>query len=159
MRRVVPGELAFALGVVGLGLFFAFETTAIPVTPVYSRIGPRVFPIIVSAGLILIGLLLVRDALAGCHLQESGATEESRETNWLALTWMSLGLALNVVLMERAGFVLASSLLFWLTARGFGSRRPLRDAAIAILLCTVVYLGFTRGLDLPLPAGILKGVF
>ncbi|HWP35832.1 MAG TPA: tripartite tricarboxylate transporter TctB family protein, partial [Thermodesulfobacteriota bacterium] len=73
-----------------------------------------------------------------------------------ALGLLGLALVLDVLLVERAGFVPASSLLFWLTARGFGSRRPFRDAAVALLLSLAVYLGVTRGLTLPLPAGPLE---
>jgi len=40
----------------------------------------------------------------------------------------------------------------------FGSRRYLRDAAIGVILSAVIFLGFTRGLDLSLPAGILEGL-
>jgi len=64
-------------------------------------------------------------------------------------------MGLSVVLLERAGFILSSSLLFWLVARGFESAKPVRDAAVGLLLSIVVYLAFTRGLGLSLPPGIL----
>jgi putative tricarboxylic transport membrane protein len=54
--------------------------------------------------------------------------------------------------------VIASAVLFCCVAYGFGSRRYLRDAAIALLLAIIVYVGFTRGLNLPLPAGLLQGI-
>ena len=63
-----------------------------------------------------------------------------------------------MLLIERAGFIIASAVLFVCVAYGFGSRRYLRDGIIAILLAIVVYIGFTRGLSLPLPAGVLKGI-
>jgi len=50
-------------------------------------------------------------------------------------------------------FVLAATLLFVLTARGFGSRAVLRDAAIGFVLALIAFLGFTLGLGLTLPAG------
>jgi hypothetical protein len=45
--------------------------------------------------------------------------------------------------------------LFWLTARGFNSTRPLRDAGIAVAVSTATYLLFVRLLQLPLPRGVL----
>ena len=65
---------------------------------------------------------------------------------------------LCLALFERGGFVIASSALFWVAARGFGSRRPLRDAVIAVALAVVVFLAFTRGLGLSLPLGVLGGL-
>ena len=69
-----------------------------------------------------------------------------------------LGLAggLFLLLAGRAGFIVAASLLFWLVARAFGDHRPLRDGAAAVLLATVVYAAFARGLGLALPAGPLE---
>jgi len=43
--------------------------------------------------------------------------------------------------------------LFVLIARGFGSRRLLRDALIAVALAAVVFFVFTNGLGLKLPSG------
>jgi putative tricarboxylic transport membrane protein len=40
-----------------------------------------------------------------------------------------------------------------LIARGFGSRRPVRDLGIAVALSVVVFYVFTLGLGLSLPAG------
>jgi putative tricarboxylic transport membrane protein len=37
----------------------------------------------------------------------------------------------------------------------FGSRQYLRNLVIAILLAVLVYIGFTRGLNLQLPPGVL----
>jgi hypothetical protein len=56
--------------------------------------------------------------------------------------------ALDLLLLEPTGFIVASSALFWLTARAFGSRRPLRDAIVAIGLAAASFLVFARGLGL-----------
>ena len=39
-----------------------------------------------------------------------------------------------------------------------GSRRLVRDIAIGIVMATVLYLVFSRGLGLSLPAGVLEGI-
>ena len=44
-------------------------------------------------------------------------------------------------------------------ARGFGSRRPLFDISLALLVSSAIYLAFTVGLGLTLPSGILGGGF
>jgi putative tricarboxylic transport membrane protein len=62
---------------------------------------------------------------------------------------------LDVVLIERAGFILASVPLFWLTARAFDPKHPLRDAVAAIALAIGAYVLFARLLQISLPAGVL----
>src|SRR3546814_19073658 len=59
--------------------------------------------------------------------------------------------------MTGAGFVVASTVLFVAVARAFGSRRPLLDTVIGLVLCAVPQIGFTWGLGLRLPAGIFAG--
>jgi hypothetical protein len=39
-----------------------------------------------------------------------------------------------------------------------GSRHVARDIIAGLLMATVLYVGFTRGLDLRLPAGVLAGI-
>ena len=62
-----------------------------------------------------------------------------------------------MLLVERGGFVIASTALFWATARAFDSSHPTRDALFAVAVSIGVYLLFARVLQLPLPAGILAG--
>jgi putative tricarboxylic transport membrane protein len=71
------------------------------------------------------------------------------------LGFVSLGVVADVVLLEPAGFIVASSILFVCTARGFGSRRWARDAFLGLALSTGAYFLFTRALSLSLPAGRL----
>ena len=40
-----------------------------------------------------------------------------------------------------------------------GSRRVARDIATGVVLATMLYVGFTRGLGVRLPAGVLDVVF
>jgi putative tricarboxylic transport membrane protein len=64
---------------------------------------------------------------------------------------------MNLLLLERAGFVIASAALFWLTARAFDQRHPIRDALFALGVSAGAYLVFARVLQLSLPAGLLEG--
>ena len=65
------------------------------------------------------------------------------------------GIAANLLLLEQAGFPVASAVLFWCTARAFDARHPLRDAAFAVTVSLAAYLLFSRLLQLQLPAGPL----
>lgn len=151
MRRFRPtGELGVALGLLGLALLVAADTRSILVTPTYSRIGPRVFPIAVAIGMAAIGAVLLLQAWTGRWRTPAGGPADLR-----ALLLVASGLLLDAVLMRPAGFVVASTSLFVCVARAFGSRAAARDAAAGVLLATVAYMVFTRLLTLDLPAGWL----
>ena len=62
-----------------------------------------------------------------------------------------------MVIIGWAGFIIASTLLFVLVARGFGSRRPVRDASSRSSLAIAVFFIFTLGLGLSLPKGPFGG--
>ena len=71
----------------------------------------------------------------------------------LTALMLALGASQALAVIGWAGFIIASTLLFVLIARGFGSRRPARDAAVAALLGIAVFFIFTLALGLKLPKG------
>lgn len=159
-RGVSLPDLLLALGVVALGVFFLAQTFAVPVNPGYARVGPRFFPFLVAFGLLAVGAALTVAALRGARAEPAAEEDADPDapTNWRAFGWVGLGLVLDMLLLPRAGFVVASIVLFWCAARGFHSVRPWRDLLVAVVLSVVVYLVFTRGLGLTLPPGVLKGL-
>lgn len=70
--------------------------------------------------------------------------------------WIAIGLLANLAMAETIGFIAASTSMFWLTARAFDERHPIRDAVFAIVMAIGAYLLFGRLLQLPLPAGPLE---
>lgn len=116
--------------------------------PTVSAAGP--YPFIVLGGLIFCAAALV--------IQRGKAQSPKPKAESLKpIVLIAAGLVLDLLLAERAGFVVASAVLFWFVARAFDPRRPLRDAAFAVAVSTGAYLLFGRVLDLPLPAGVLGG--
>ena len=160
-QKIIPADLALALGVAALGVCLAVGSTGISLGTGYDRIGPRFFPYLVAMGLVLLGSWLAVAAIRGNRAKAVGGqnAEPDLQINWQALGYLGLALLLNLVLLEHAGFVISASVLFWLAARAFHSRRPARDAAVAVLLSVLVYFAFTRGLGLILPLGIFNRLF
>lgn len=154
-------DLSVALGVLALGLVLLVASSEISLGAGYDRIGPRFFPDVVGAGLILLGGGLAFTAIRGRKVKKEAAESPRPEDrlNWFALGYLSLALLLNLIFLETAGFVIASSLQFWLVARAFHSKRPLRDAVVAVLLSAVVYFAFSQILGLTLPSGVFEGLF
>jgi putative tricarboxylic transport membrane protein len=151
-------EILLALGVLALAAVVGWETAMIPAAPAYARVGPSVFPAGVALGLALLGAVLLWQAASGRWTVEESA-EEAGPVDWRALSWLLLGLVLNVALIGPLGFTLASTLLFVCVARAFGSTRLLRDVPIAFALALVAYVGFDRVLGVEIGAGLFESLF
>ena len=151
-RLRIP-EALLGLGVLAFAGVVLAQTWAIPVSPLYSRVGPTVFPYITAGGLGLFGLLLLLQALRGGW---QPAEERDLAIDWRALAWIVAGLALNAALIVPLGFTLSSALMFTVVARGFGSRNLLRDAGIGLALSLAAYFGFAKALGVSLGQGPLE---
>src|SRR5690606_36229971 len=143
-RRPAWLRLALAAGIVGLGIYFAVAATFIRVLPSYARVGPKAFPYLVGAGLILLGLALAWRAWRG--LDDDRDAEAAGPADHRGIVLVVAGLVLQSLIIEQVGFVLAATLTFVLTTAGFGSRRWLVNAGIGLALSLGSYVGFTRGL-------------
>lgn len=79
------------------------------------------------------------------------------------IDWRTLGMTLGslaafIVVLPFLGWILSAAALFWLVAYAFGSRRPLLDIGVSVIVSSVIQLAFGAGLGLSLPAGILEGI-
>ena len=150
-----PGQLAVAAAVLVLGIAMALGTLQLPAASGYARVGPRLVPAIVSGALVLLGLLLLKEAwFAGFKDVDEGA-EAATPTHWQAFGWISGAMIVDGILMVPAGFVIAGTVLFVLAARGFGSMRWTQNAVVGALIAALTYAFFNYGLGLNLPRGLL----
>lgn len=157
--KAKPAELLLSLAVLGLGAAAAIGTAQLPSAGGYARVGPNAAPAVIAGGLILLGLWLLYETLSGgwrnAASDEPAQRGEHRFTA-SAFLWVSAGLFAQIILIHRAGFVLAQALLFARVARGFGSGKLARDAAIGLVLGLAVFLFFVKFLNVNLPAGWLR---
>jgi putative tricarboxylic transport membrane protein len=111
-----------------------------------SASGP--YPLLILGGLVITGLATV-------VVTKRASAPAGGWSSWKPIALVAAGIAMNVVLLERAGFPVASAVLFWCTARAFDARHPVRDAAFAVTVSLAAYLVFSHLLQLQLPAGPL----
>ena len=145
-------EIALSLGVVALGVGVAAVTAQLPSEGGYAGIGPNFIPAVVAAGIILLGVWLSFEAFTGGWRKRVDEEEPFQPSPFL---WVSGGLFAHMALIGWAGFVIAGTVLFLCVARGFGSRRPIRDFLIAAALSVGIFLFFVKLLNVNLPAGWL----
>ena len=148
-RSLRVGEALLGGVLVALGLFIVAETMMMPGAD-RGVVGPALFPYMIAGGLILIGLSLLREAVTGRIAHAGGL-----ELDWKAVALVAGALVVEFLVIEYLGWIPAATLLFVATSRGFGSRRPLVDAAIGLALTGATFVIFDYGLDLNLPAGEL----
>lgn len=120
--------------------------------------GPRFVPLIVGGSGIALAILLALEVLRTPEPVDDPTPGTYRTyTDFVALAWVVGGFLAFALLLPYLGWILAGALVFWCTARGFGSRRPLFDILIALFLSSFIYLVFGTALGLNLPSGILGG--
>ena len=154
-QRLAWPELLIGVGALLFAVLVFAQTRAIPVSPLYSKVGPTVFPYLAVAGLtVLAVLLLVQGVRGGWQDPEEAAVAP----DWRAFGFVGAGLLANVSLIGTLGFTAASTLMFVLVAYGFGSRRPLRDGSIGLALALAAYFGFARALGVNIGAGVVENL-
>ena len=125
-----------------------------------SIISPRTFPYIVAIFTSVIGILLIMDLLRGNHGTPDGDEPGDAliPNNYSTLLIVGVAIALHVVLLETAGYVIAATVCFFGVAFGFGSRKYLKDFIISLVFAIIIFVGFSKGLNINLPSGILEGI-
>jgi putative tricarboxylic transport membrane protein len=109
-----------------------------------------VYPLFVLAGLASFAIAAVVIA------RRTRDRPSAPAVRWRPLGMIGVAAIGYLTLAESAGFIVAAAVLFWLTARAFDARHPLRDALFAFALSTAAYVLFARLLDLTLPAGVVE---
>ena len=153
-----PQLLIGAGSLVG-GLAMAAAATQISSDAGYAGVGPNFLPWVVAVGLIVCGVLMVREALSGGFRQMDEPTGAA-SGHWAGFLWVSVALLANSMLITRIGFIASCTLCFVLAVRGYKSaedrldlsvRALLVDAAIGFAIAAPVYWMFTKLLAINLP--------
>ena len=112
-----------------------------------SFIPSGAYPRLVLSGLLVFGLgVLIRR-----RRDRAGRSDAFPTFDAAPVTLVAAGGVLHLLLAERAGFVIAATVLFWCTARAFDHRHPVRDLVAALAISLASYVLFARVLQLSLP--------
>jgi putative tricarboxylic transport membrane protein len=151
-RRIDPAGIVVAGLLAALALVIAWDTSSLTLTSVYG-VGPKAMPYIVAVGL---AILAVGNFINGMR----GDMPAREEIDIQPILRVLGGLAaLIAVIGFGGGFIIATTLLFAMTAAAFGRKAFHIDFIIGLVLSTVVYLVFSKVLALTLPAGPLERLF
>ena len=138
-----------------LAALIAWSTSQMRIIPVHAKVGPQMFPYFAAVALAIVGICFIIQALRN---SPGKLVADTDETNWMALGLIAFGFIFEILFIKSLGFILASTVLFMAVAMAYGSRRYFRDIAIGLIITSAAYFGFTRLLNLQLPAGVLEGL-
>jgi len=148
------GKVALGVLLIAVGIFIAVETLLLGDPTQQATIGPKFFPTLIAVGLGINGCVLLWEAF-----KDAFSEEEWPELDMGPVAIVLFALVLQMVLLEAAGWIIATSLLFAIVARAFGSRRLLLDLAIGLVLSAASFYLFNEGLGLSLPGGFIADYF
>jgi len=146
---------------IALSIFIIIVARTFPALPGVPY-GPGVFPTIIAACMLLGGVILVFKGI-----------RQLPETGWLTLdpwaktvrSYITLGfifaaLLFYILFSDELGFIITCvlillPLLLWTRGR----RQALSSLIIAVSFSLIIYLVFVKFMRVPLPSGLLLGVF
>lgn len=147
-RRAI-GVGVFLLALAAVILWDASSQT---ISATYG-IGPTAMPYVVAVGLTIV-------AIGHFAVAFKEGLPVPGPADITAILWIGAGLiALLLCIGFGGGFILATMILFATTARGFGRKALLVDAAIGLALGIAIHLLFSKLLTLSLPAGPIERLF
>ena len=151
-RRPDWAALVIAAALAVVAVVIAWSTASHGAGASYARVGPTTMPYVIAVAFGGLSIWTAFEAFRGEFPER-----EHREIS--PILWIVGGLAAQMLLLNTAGFSIATGLLFAATARAFG-RGPLwKTIPIGIALSFVIWIIFARGLQLSLPAGPLEYLF
>ena len=142
-----------------LGFIVFWDTYLVELPAINLTISPKVFPYAVSALLMGLSAILIINILRGDTALPEGHPEGTpiEKSDYKSFGIILASLMAFLLLIENAGFIIAASITFFGITVAFDNKKHGRAAIFGTIFITVIYLSFTRFLNVQLPAGIFKG--
>jgi len=136
-----------------LAVAYLLATRQIPALEIGDPLGPRAFPQLLGAGLILAAILLFVETLKRSPPAEGAAAAAG--SHWGVVAFVTVWTGAYFLLFEALGYVVASTAYLLVLMAVFNRGRWAMNVATAVLFSAVTYWVFTRQLGVTLPAGLL----
>jgi putative tricarboxylic transport membrane protein len=142
-RRIDVAGLVIALLLLALAGVVGWDMTKLQILSPYD-LGPKVMPVIVSAGLALL-------ALGNAVSAFRGDLPKRESLDWKPIILILGGLACLIALIAiGGGFMIGTAILFAATSAAFGRRAFVVDLLIGAVLAVIIYLLFARNCPKPI---------
>ena len=160
-KTVDKAQYIICAVLVAVGAFLIYD--ALTLEAGFAKVdpvGPRLFPIFIGAGLIVLSVILAI-AIPRGSVGEADAGEDVDPN--MPGDWRTVGLLVGlfiatIVLVVPLGWAITGTMLFAGAATILGSKRYVLNLIIGVVLAVGSFYAFYSGLGIPLPAGILDGI-
>ncbi len=154
-REIAKGELVFTSFLFATSVVVLVDTNNMIESNAVGFVGPKVFAFMVGILMFILSAIQLLAVFRGARGEPEGieAGTTSNKPNWKAFAIVLAGLVSYATLVEIVGFLIMGPMLYFAVAKAIGSKNNFLTAVIAIVLSTVVFVGFTQGLQLYLPLG------
>ena len=112
----------------------------------WSVSGPRFVPLVLCAAWVVLAVSYVAQTVRSAEPGEGF----DRTPMYLIATLIAYA-----YVVIPLGYIISTAVSFVLTTRILGSRSPVRDIVVGLLLAVALYFGFTSLLSIRLPRGVL----
>ena len=159
-KLVDKAQYGLAAFLVVGGGYVLYDATTLEDGFADQPVQPYLFPYIVGAALVVLGVLLTAATARGDRpeAEEGEDVDLAGGAEWRTVALLPAVFLFNIVFIDWLGWAITGAVLFVGTARVLGSRTLVRDLAIGVALSVATWYGFYVGLEIPIPAGILDGV-
>jgi putative tricarboxylic transport membrane protein len=142
-----------------IGAYTIYDATTLQVG-FADPVGPRVFPYLVGAGLLVTSVLLAVAALRGDRPEAEGGEDVdlAMRADWVTVAKLVGIVGVTIATVGFLGWAISGAILFIGATWALGSRTPVRDVIVGCVLSVVSWYAFYVGLGIPLSAGILDGI-
>ena len=154
-------DAVIGLIIIVLSTFIIIEARSYPALPGVPY-GPDLFPTVIAGAMILGGIILIFKGLRNVKITGWYKLEDWARVprTYMTLAMIALSLFFYILFSEMLGFMITSvvilfSLLLW-TRRG---NNTVSSLVISISFSVLIFVVFAKLMRIPLPAGIMQGVF
>jgi len=157
MKKDVKSELVFAGSLLLISVIVLWDTNRADDPAINVSVSPKLFPYIVGIFLLILSIGLIIQVLRGKIATPEGETEGKpiEKSNYKSFLTVLSSIVVFMLLIQRAGFVIASTITYFGITLAFGVANKIKAIVIAALFSLIVYETFTRFLNVDLPAGWL----
>ena len=160
-------QTAVGVAIVLLALGLGYGAKDISSEAGYGGVGPNFLPWLTAVGLLLCGVMIVREARTGGFRQMDDAPGAA-QGYWYGFVWVSAGLLLNAALITTIGFILSCVLCYVFACQGLrrasgqaaGTPKVvITDVIAGFCISAPVFWMFTQFLAINLPGLTATGWF
>lgn len=148
LEDVVTAAIFIVIGVVAFYLALDYRAGTL------HRMGPGLFPLMVSGILTVIGIALGIQSLAALRRREAANDAPSLIPGFAtvrALLFVMLSLLAFAVLVRPAGLFIATATLVFLSTRAEPGRSAVRSLFLSVVVASIAAVIFVYGIGLPIP--------